>query len=325
MNDDIIKRLKDKESEPKILPPSQGFINTTIHPESPHQNTFSTIRQGTATNALTKLKATKINTDIDPITGTANLISGDFTVTMPSFDILTDLKTSTHKLLDAITVAFTENGAKITSVSLSLSEYMNKCGLKDRKEARKQAAEDLETLFNARISFKEKFKHGKSQDFIDIRLCEMKGIRNGIIYFKFTDSFFNILLGYPVMPYPPQLWKLSAKYNPNSYYLLRKISEHKNMNFGKKNEDTISVQTLIDSSPFIPAYEEIMEGDRRVGQRIIEPFERDLNVLNETLTWHYCHRNDEPLTDEELNNFDYETFINSLVRISWRVYPERIA
>lgn len=325
MSDDIVKKPKKSRSKQQILPPSDGFISTTVYPESPHwQNTFSTVRQGTSTNSLTKAKATKTNTRVDLITGTANLISGNFTVTMPSFEILTDIKTSTHKLLDAITVAFTERGAKSSNVALSLSDYMAQCGLKDRKQARKQAEEDLETLFNMRISFKEKLKHENFRDYIDIRLCEAKGIRNGLIYFKFTESFFNILLGYPVMPYPHQLWRLNAKYNPNSYYFLRKISEHKNMNFGKKNADTISVQTLLDSSPFIPTYEEVMESNRHLSERIIEPFERDMNVLNETLTWHYCHRNDGPLTDLELINFDYETFINLLVKISWRVYPERI-
>ena len=38
-----------------------------------------------------------------------------------------------------------------------------KRGLKDKKEARKQVTDDLETLFNATISFKEKRKMGKSK------------------------------------------------------------------------------------------------------------------------------------------------------------------
>ena len=308
-----------------ILPESpKGFITTTLFPESPQiQSTFSTTRQGTATNQLTKTKANKNNTVIDPITGTANLTSGDFIVTMPNFNTLTELKTSTHKLLDAITVAFTESGAKSHIVTLSLEEYMNKCELKDRKEARKQALADLETLFNARISFKEKRKNEQDLNYMDIRLCEAVGIRNGIINFSISNTFYNILLGYPIMPYPSQLWKLSAKYNPNSYYLLRKISEHKNMNNGKKNEDVISVKTLLEATPVLPTYADVMESDRKVSSRIIDPFERDMNALDDTLVWQYCHRNNTPLTDEELTGFDYETFASLLIKIKWKVYPER--
>jgi len=319
MAEDISKKVtKDKPETPK------GFVTTTIFPESPQiHNTFSTTRQGTATNQLTKAKSNKTNTQVDPITGTANLTSGDFIVTMPNFNTLTELKTSTHKLLDAITVAFTESGAKSQIVTLSLEEYMNRCELKDRKEARKQAAADLETLFNARISFKEKRKNGQDLDYMDIRLCDAVGIRNGIINFSISNTFYNILSDYPIMPYPAQLWKLSARYNPNSYYLLRKISEHKNMNIGKKNEDVISVKTLLEATPILPTYTEVMETDRKVNHRIIDPFERDMNALDDTLVWQYSHRNNEPLTDEELVNFDYEIFESLLIKVTWKVYPER--
>ena len=109
------------------------------------KNTFSTIRQGTATNALTKVKAnTKRNTIIDPITGTATIKQGNLTITIPDFTKLTGFKTSTYQLLDALTVALTETGAKNPIVALSLDEYMSKRGLKDKKEARKQATDDLE-------------------------------------------------------------------------------------------------------------------------------------------------------------------------------------
>ena len=118
-------------------------------------------------------------------------------------------RTSTYQLLDALTVALTETGAKNPAVALSLEEYMKKRGLKDKKEARKQVTDDLETLFNATISFKEKRKKGQEQDFHDIRIIDSKGIRKGIINVTFGTAFYNILLGYPIMPYPAQLWALN--------------------------------------------------------------------------------------------------------------------
>lgn len=288
------------------------------------KKTFSTIRQGTATNALTKVKSnTKKNTVVDPITGTATITQGTLTITIPNFTELTGFKTSTYQLLDALTVALTESGAKSPTVTLALDGYMAKRGLKDKKEARKQAKADLETLFNASISFKEKGRKGQEQDFLDMRLIESKGISRGIITVSFGTTFYNMLCGYPVMPYPAQLWTLNGMKNPNSYYLLRKISEHKNMNVGKKNEDTISVKTLLSVAPNIPSYEEVMETDKHITQRIIDPFERDMNALEDTITWAYCHSNNNPLTDEELATLNYDTFLNLLVNVDWKQYPDQ--
>lgn len=300
---------------PPKLPPLRLYNNTIG---------FNTIRQGIATNALTKVRPdTKRNTVIDPITNTATVKHECLTITIPDFTELAGFKTSTYQLLDALTVKLTETGTKSPTVAISLEEYMSMRKLKDKKEARKQVAQDLDILFNAKISFKEKRKRGKAPDFHDIRIVSDKGIKNGVITVSFGAAFYNILLGYPVMPYPAQLWALDSKRNPNSFYFLRKIAEHKNMNAGKKNEDIISVSTLLQSSPFLPAYDEVMETDRKLTHRIIDPFERDLDALRDTLKWTYCHSNNTPLTDEELKALDYSTFTSLLIKVEWNTYPDQ--
>ena len=308
-----------EEAEARLSP-------SLIADKEKNHSDFNTIRQGTATNTLTKVKAnTEKNTIIDPITGTATITQGSLTITIPNFTEIIGFKTSTYQLLDALTVVLTESGAKDNTVTLPLAEYMKKRGLKNRKEARKQAVDDLNTLYNASISFKEKRKRGQEQNFLDIRLIDGKGINNGIITASFAQAFYNILKGYPIMPYPAQLWTLNGKRNPNSFYLLRKITEHKNMNIGKRNEDIIAVKTLLAVAPNLPSYDEVMATGRQLNQRIIEPFERDMNAFDDTLTWHYCHSNDTPLTDEELNSMSYEVFINSLIKTTWRSYPDQTA
>lgn len=319
-----LRALEETVAETK--PASSRIAPSILPTDDREKSTFSTIRQGTATNALTKVKAsTKRNTVIDPITGTATITQGNLSITIPDFTELTGFKTSTYQLLDALTVKLTETGAKSPVVALSLEEYMKKRGLKDKKEARKQATDDLETLFNATISFKEKRKKGKEQDFHDIRIIDSKGIKKGIINVSFGTAFYNILLGYPVMPYPAQLWTLNGKRNPNSFYLLRKITEHKNMNRWKKNEDIIAVKTLLAVAPNIPSYEEVMAGNKHITERIITPFERDMDALEATLKWHYCHSNNTPLTDEELQGLSYSTFEGLLIKIEWVVYPDQTA
>ena len=127
------------------------------------------------------------------------------------------------------------------------------------------------------------------------------------------------------MPYPAQLWRINQKRNPNSYYFLRRIAEHKNMNIGKKNEDIISVKTLLSASPYLPKRADVAKAGRQLKQRIIDPFERDMDELEETLLWEYCHSNNTPLTDEELQNFSYELFEKLLVKITWKRYPDQTA
>ena len=303
------------------------IINEIIAAAIEEAKTFSTIRQGTATNALTKVNSILgRNTVIDQFTGAATVTEGDLTITFPHFENIGGLKTSTHRLLDAITVALTESGAKSPTVSLSLAEYMEKCGLKDRKEARKQAKEDLETLFDARISYKEQDRDGQPGGFADVRICEAKGIsRDGIISFKFSDTLYQTLLRSCIMPYPQQLWRLNSKRNPNSYYFLRKIAEYKNMNVGKASEDIISVKTLLAASPAMPTHRSVAAKDRHFSRSIIEPFERDMNALEDTLVWEYCHSKGAPLTDEELQNFNYELFRTLLLKITWKQYPDQTA
>lgn len=288
--------------------------------------TFSIIRQGTATNMLTKIKPVmEQNTVLDRITGVATVTQGSLTVTIPHFMELTSLKTSTYQLLDALTVEFTEAGARSPKIALPLDEYMKKRGLKDRKEARKQAIDDLNILFDAKISFRGKKYKDLVQDFYEIRIIDSMGIKNGIITASFGAAFYDLLLSYPIMPYPSQLWKLSSKRNPNSFYLLRKIAEHKNMNIGKNNENIIAVQTLFDASPNIPSYEQVIESDRALNKRIIEPFERDMDALEDTLTWTYCQSGGDTITREQAKIMDYDIIKDLLVKISWKNYPDQTA
>ena len=335
--EDIIDRKPDTQTETNIELDLQLFASNDAD-ESPKAapiiapaharktEAFSTIRQGNATNALTKLKAVEGKTaKIDAITGTATITKGNFTLTIPQYIKLAGLKTSTYQLLDALTVALTVTGAKSPTVVIPLEEYMKRRGLKDRKEAKNQVKADMEVLRQASITGEEKRgKNTVAYSFVNIADSgEVK--RNGDIVFTFGHTFYQMLISYPVMPYPTQLQTINNKRNPNSYYLLRKIAEHKNMNIGKANEDTIAVKTLLSIAPYIPSLEEVMTGNRNISDRIITPFERDMDALEETLIWNYCRSNGEPLTDEELQSFSYDLFSSLMVKTSWKNYPDQTA
>ena len=303
-------------------------MDLSVRPEAAQtQNLFGMIKQGPSTNAFTKMRATEEKgLTVDQITGDATITSGNYILSIPKYAYLTGgLKTSAYQLFDAITLALTENGAKSSTVVIPLSEYMESRGLKNRKEAKEQAKADMEILRTASIRCEErKNKEFESYGFVNIADSgEVK--RNGDIVFTFGTTYYKTLKSYPVMPYSLQALKADNKRNPNTYYLSRKIDELKNMNIGKKNEDIISVRTLLSAAPYLPSYDAVMASDRAVNRRIIEPFERDMDALSDTRVWTYCHSNGAPLTDEETETMSYDIFKDLLVKIDWKQYPDQTA
>lgn len=286
-------------------------------------NDFTLIRQGAETNALTKLN---YDNAIIGSLGTAKVSNGNLTAEIVDFKGLGGFKTSTHKLLDALISTYTNGGAVRRTVVIPLADYMERCNLKARQKAYNRVSTDLNRISNMKISFTRKNSlKGKNKStevsYLDICLCEAKGIYNGNITFEFTERFINILNSYPIMNYPVLLWGINDKRNPNSYYFLKKISEHKNMNMGKSNEDIISVNTLLRSSPYIPTYEEVKSGKRQFKQRIVQPFERDLNALHEILQWEYAD-NGKPIKENERQSISYFDFERLNICIHWNNYPD---
>jgi hypothetical protein len=308
---------------PIKVDPTEG-LGRRYDTEPPAAPQYHLIRQGTATNTLTKINTNA--TTIDDFTGTATITQGALTLAIADYLKLSKLKTSTMQLLDIIGIISTENSPNDPAIKLSLNEYMLKRGLKDRKEARKQVANDLDLLTRARIMWtgKKTRKNDNIAPRTYINIADFGALTDdGTIFFTFGNAFFEVYKQYALMYYPPLLLKLNSNDFPNAYSFGRKIAEHKRMNNGKKNEDIIAVKTLLAIAPKLPTYEEVKATDRAFDRRIIERFERDMNALDYELQWEYCHRNNEPLTEEELATFNYSLFETLMIKITWKNYPKR--
>lgn len=294
---------------------------------------FLTTHENRAFNELTKFTRSLPgeNMTIDELLHQGT-VSGEYVemqtpLSKDNTTILSPWTVSTSQLFDRLIVEFTETGAKSRTITLSLDDYMQSRGLKDRKETRKQVKSDLHTLRTSAVSFKEYSGKGKKRQeiaFTDVNIAEAVGIdRNGKIMLTLTPSIYELLKQSYVMPLPQECQKINSKRNPNSYNLLRKIAEHKNMNIGKPNEDIISVDTLLKCCPAIPTYERVKKSDRMFTRRIIDPFCRDMDAL-ETISWEFCNTNNEPLTDRQLA-MSYDVFSKLNVHITWNVYPDQTA
>ena len=286
---------------------------------------FAKVLQGNETNKLTKINSKREKqAEKDPFTGIMKITREDFSVKLLNYAKNTGLRQSAHQLLDALLEVYTNSGGHSELITLSLKDYMSIRGLKDEKSARQQIKEDLETLENIKFSFTQKRRGKNGASYFDVGILQhSKGIMNGVITVYLDSVFHGLLGGYKPMPYPSLLWRLNEKRNPNAFYFLRKISEHKFMNSGKSNEDIIAVVTLLDVTPNMPKAEEVETTDRHYDTRIIEPFERDMDALEEVITWEYCHSNGIHLSDAELSSMNYEIFRKLYVRIYWRVYPDQ--
>lgn len=253
---------------------------------------------------------------------------GNLTIEIPHYEQLLqnssigksgELNTPTKKILDIATIIFSNNGHN-PSVRFSLDEYMTLCGLMDKKEARKQVNSALEVLFDISISYDDSKNKNKSRNYRDMRLIDDKGIKNGIIYLHIAHGFSEMLSECPVMPYPLGMLKTSkGTQHRNSFYIARKMAEHKNMNIGKRNENIISVKALLEASPYLATADEVRSSDRRINDRIITPFLADLDeacislgIGSEGYNLYYAGGAEIP--DDELLKLDYETFINAYVR-----------
>lgn len=289
---------------------------------------FAKIYQGSLTNLFSKLitsdKAFKRHIfTLNKITQVASFETsfqdGDLLVQIEHFDELKGFRVSTQQLLDILLIQLVESGANDLEVKLPLSRLMEIRGLKDKKETRKQVIEDLNTLYHVNI-----FISGTSgKNFRDLRIMSDKGIINSVIHVTFGPRFFELIKSMNIMPLPLHFYKTNNNQHPNSYFLGRRIAEHKNMNYGKSNADLISVKTLLDSAPYLPIKEEVSVHNSSYVARIIVPFERDMNALAPVFQWEYCSKSKTTVSEDELDHLSYEDFEQLIIHISWQTYPIR--
>lgn len=275
--------------------------------------------QGPATNKLATISTLSKKPEPDPITDTAIVEKGDFKVLLQNFSNLSSFSISTHKLLDALVIAFTRSHPDNCS-RLSLREYVEMLGKSPTKhnidQVRRTVRDDLNILYNLSIEFEETNAAGKSQGFKKLRLCSSVGISRGTIEINFSNEFASYLRASYLLQYPVDLLRLDGR-NPNTYYLARKLALSWNINRTRANRrsyDIISVQALMNCCPDLPWSESV--SDRHYSRKIIEPFESALSVIqaHNLFSWEYCNKNGEPLSQDQLINLNYAEILQMFIK-----------
>lgn len=311
------KPISKKEEKQKK--PIETLFNNDINGAYLLEGKFTNnlARSLTPFNAINEIKASGKN----PLNMSNSAIitsSQDFKITTTNAADFKGLKISTSMLFDMAILALSQSSTG-REVFIPLDTYMETRKLKDKKTARETVKNDLDTLFNLSISFTDKIK-GKDADFKDIRIITSKGIQKSIINIKFSEEANEIIRNYYAMYIPQELLSIDNKKFPHSYLLGRKIYELKRTNLGTYREDIISVKTLLTACTTIPSYEEISKTNRSYTERIIKPFEDNLDYFT-SFKWEYCKAKGEPLTQEETNHFDIHIFLKSYIKITFIDYP----
>lgn len=231
---------------------------------------------------------------------------------------------------------------KISSITVTLDEFMVMRGLKDKKYARAQFREAAHTLLNIGIKFDYIFNRekgrGKTRKTIKesahvdgyIFICNVgfrtnddEPLRNSRIIFDMNPKLLCYLCNRRVMPVDVRMFAINPQKNPHSYNIMRKLTEHYRMNAKKKNEPIrISVRAMLEYCPELLKVDEV--NDRHQAQLIMKPVDRDLNALEETyglIKQQYSHSKGKALTNEELKKMPFETWLGLMIEFYLPDYP----
>ena len=211
-----------------------------------------------------------------------------------------------NKTLIQLNALATESGYKYEPdkpcrIETTLDEIIEQRGGDAKnKKTRAKVTKELKAISSIAWNF-ENIKG----DFVRIPLAGgMCSVRHGRVSFAFSAEYMGAVIDRTAgrLPLDRALLTTDDKNNPNATPIGFKLCTHTYQNKGKKNENTLSVSSLLDYVNGIPSYEEVSKGNRNYTDRIIRPLERDLNHLIDRgfiEYWDYCHTNGEPLTDEE--------------------------
>lgn len=214
---------------------------------------------------------------------------------------------------------------KYTKITITLDKYMELTKVKDKKEARKAIREACDRLFD--IAFSVTVKKGKTDKTYKGRLfqSQMVSHRGGIYEMEFSNDFLRYCATTSPSAFHHGMYEINGNRFRYAWSIGQKLRQHYEINRGKPNANRLSVAKLLESVPDIPTYEEVMQGDKHIDRRIIEPVERDLDELrrlNILESWEYSNTKGIPLTKEQIDNMDYSTWSKLYITYTMNLPPQ---
>lgn len=209
-----------------------------------------------------------------------------------------------------------ETAAKYMSVSISLRDYMEIRNLKDMKSARSQLRESLEMLHAASLSYTSIDKKGKEivEKFHIIDYFKYE-LNKGVAHINISPTLIvHVALKKQLQNYNRNLLTVNINKNPKSFNLGHELLVDARRNEHKDNRNIDGV-FIINTKKLLDVCG--LKYDKHFTKRVWERFENDMDALvfdyNVLKSWSLCKKGREPLTDAELRNLNYETFLETYV------------
>ncbi len=239
--------------------------------------------------------------------------------------------TSTWKLMHFLTIIFTiqnsHSGSGITpEVETSVREYMAATGrnmtANTVKETTKIVKKDLELLNEIKLKHNDK-KYSLNQ----VRPFPGVHLNRGKIRVTLDNDFAKYLsktTGF-LINYPAALLRLkenNSNLYPLGYKLALNRSNDTNIRSGKAN--ILSVPVCLEFCPSIPPITKVRKEGRSPNNRIIEPFEKAMDALQQQGVlerWEYCLPKGEPLGKAAVTDYNY--FVTLYVLYEIKDFPIR--
>ncbi|MGZ1011769.1 hypothetical protein ACXOT7_08985, partial [Streptococcus thermophilus] len=113
--------------------------------------------------------------------------------------------------------------------------------------------------------------------------------------------------------------------NPNAYPIARKLSLHNSIdnNHKRGTANIISVAKLLEVAPEIPNIDTVRSSNGSWSVRIKGKLEKALDAIGSVVSWEYSNTKGAPLTDEQLEIADYETFIKLFIKFNIKGAPDQ--
>ncbi|MCM1514470.1 MAG: hypothetical protein NC090_05775 [Anaeroplasma bactoclasticum] len=239
----------------------------------------------------------------------------------------------TSQTVQHIVYSFTKlfeqsNHEEDTPVQFTLKEYKADFGKKDSKSA----ARTLRKVFNDMNDITINYTGGDPNNPYNQSFGAPHPIaavyKNGKATIEFIPSFRKLLLSGAMMMYiHPLYFKLNPYRETVAQSILYEMAVNKRTNASNKSrQDHMSIKSLLPKIHSLPSYDEVMNSDKHITLRIIDPFnkalERLANPEDGAFTNYYIlDKDNKPLDYEHLT---YEHFINSYLYIEWKGYPEEV-
>lgn len=339
---------------------NESNLITPEDKQESNKNSYSPMLNAKGSNGLITLpvtsKAIKARFTYSPETEEGSLFTkDDLKVTIANYDNITHLGNSVLFLLYTLkeytkTVPAKKNSVEYKrfraglvsrdsrTVAINFENYLDFFNIPNTPDNRKNAKRNLKEYFNTLKNVNFEFtdysiSHKKYLNYSlalfsgtaeEADLSEIK--RSGDIYFIYNLDFIDYLTENNFITYiADKSFTMDLIKHPNALAINFKLSVMYSMNFWKNNKGLISVEALLADVLNIPSYEEVKKLQKSPYNAIIEPLERDLNYLQDygiISNWEYCNEKREPLTDEQLEKYNYKALSKCYIKYALADYPE---